>query len=100
MAHVGKDAEREDAVLAVTVLSETLETKPARNGSRMFHIEDSAKLTRPDGTIVWQEMEARNSIPYNVDEPNGADAWKTPGLVDGVDRELSEKLVFRMFYMR
>jgi hypothetical protein len=97
-AHVGWEPGGEDAVLVITVLSETLETEQAETGSRTFLIRDSAKLTRPDGTLVWQETEAGNSIEYNVDEQNAADAWKILGLVDGVEKALSDRLVFRMFY--
>lgn len=97
-AHVGKDAESEDAVLAITVLSETSEAKPAKTGSTTFLIDDSATLTRLDGSLVWRETDAGNWISYTVDEQHPADAWTIPGLVDGVEKALSDKLVFRMFY--
>jgi hypothetical protein len=100
-AHVGKEAGGEDAVLAITVLSESVEPAPAaKNGRMTFLIKDSATLTRRDGTLVWRETEAGNWITHNVVEENAADAWKVPGVVDGVDRALSARLVFRMFYGR
>jgi hypothetical protein len=98
-AHAGKEAGGEDAVLAITVLSETVESAPAaKTGSMTFHIKDSATLTRLDGALVWRETEAGNWIERKVAEENAADAWKVPGLVDGVDKELSDRLVFRLFY--
>jgi hypothetical protein len=100
-AHVGKEAGGEDAVLVITVLSETMEAAPpAKTGSMTFHVKDSATLTRLDGALVWRETEAGNWITRNVVEENAADAWKEPGLVDGLDKELSDRLVFRMFYWR
>jgi hypothetical protein len=98
-AHVGKEAGSEDAVLAITVLSETVESETAaRNGSMTFHIKDSATLTRLNGALVWQETEAGNRIECDVAEENALDVWKEPGLVNGVDKALSDTLVFRMFY--
>jgi hypothetical protein len=100
-AHVGKEAEDEDAVLSITVLSEIVEsTPPAKTGLMTFLIKDSATLTRLDGALVWQETEAENWITRNVAEENAMDAWKEPGLVDGMDKALSDRLVLRMFYRR
>jgi hypothetical protein len=100
-AHVGKEAGGEDAVLVITVLSETVEpAESSKPGRLTFLIKDSATLTRLDGTLVWRETETGNWITRHVDEENAADAWKDPGLVDGVDKVLSDRLVFRMFYGR
>jgi hypothetical protein len=63
-----------------------------------FHITASATLTRLDGALVWRETEAKSWFQRNVAEENAAEAWKQPGLEDGVDKELSDTLVFRMFY--
>jgi hypothetical protein len=100
-AHVGKEAEAEDAVLAITVLSETVEpATPTKTGRITFRVMDSATLTKPGGALVWRETEAGNWIECNVAEDNAADAWNVPGLVNGVDKALSDRLVFRMFYWR
>jgi len=96
IAHVGKEAGDENAVLVITVLSETVVS--AKPGRMTFLLKDSAALTRLDGTLVWRETEAGNWITRHVDEENAADAWKEPGLVNRVDKELSDRLVFRMFY--
>ncbi|MGA3008891.1 MAG: hypothetical protein ABSD72_01390 [Terracidiphilus sp.] len=96
-AHVGKEAGGADAVLAITVLSETVEPALTQTGRMRFLIRDSATLTRPDGALVWRETEAENWITRNVVEENAADAWKVPGLMDGVDKALSDRLIFRMF---
>ncbi len=96
-AYVGKEAGNGDAVLEVTVLSETVEAAtPAKIKSITFLINDSATLTRANGALVWQETEAGSSVFRNLVEGDPADAWKLPGLVDGVDRALSHRLVFRM----
>jgi len=97
-AYVGWEPGGEDAVLVVTVLSEASEIEPAKTGSRTFLIKDSAKLTRPDGALVWRAEEIENWITHNVAEENAADAWEEPGLVDSVNKELSDRLVFRMFF--
>jgi hypothetical protein len=63
-------------------------------------ISDSATLMRLDGTLVWRETEAGSSIARNVAQGDPADAWKDPRLVDGVEKALSNRLVFRMLYYR
>ncbi|MDR3752643.1 MAG: hypothetical protein P4K93_03385 [Terracidiphilus sp.] len=99
-AHVGKEAAGEDAVLFITVLSETEEPAPtAKTGRMAFLINDSVRLMRLDGALVWQESGEENWIPYNVDAGDEADAWKIHGLVDGVEKALSDRLVSRMFYL-
>lgn len=95
-AHVGKKAGDGDAVLAITILSETVGS--AKPGRMTFLLKDSATLTRLGGTLVWQETDAGNWITRHVDEENASDAWKEPGLVDGVEKALSGRLVFRIFY--
>jgi hypothetical protein len=97
-AHVGLEPRSEDATLVITVLSETVEPT-AKAGHMRFNIEDSATLMRPDGALVWKETETANWITYNVDGEKEADAWKMLG-GGSVDKELSEKLVFRMFFGR
>ncbi len=100
-AHVGKEDGEGDAVLEISVLSETIDAEtPAKPGNVRFVIKDSATLTRQDGALVWRETEAGSSIARNVAEGDPADAWKNPALVDGVDKALSNRLVFRMFYGR
>ena len=100
-AHVGKEAGVEDAVLAITVSSETVVSALAAESRRMtFLIKDSATLTRLDGSLVWQETDAEYWITRNVAEVNQADVWKEPGLVDGVNKTLSDRLALRMFYGR
>ncbi|MFY9852609.1 MAG: hypothetical protein WAK26_01875 [Terracidiphilus sp.] len=100
-ADVGKEAGGEDAVLSIAVLSEIVESTPqAKTGRMTFLIEDSATLTRLDGALEWRETEAGNLIDCNVATENPTDAWKESGLVDGMDKALSDRLVLRMFYWR
>jgi hypothetical protein len=100
-AHVGKEAGDGDAVLVITVLSETVATRPVEKTERMtFLVKDSATLTRLDGTLVWRENEAENWIERNIAEENAADAWNKPGLANDVDKALSDRLVFRLFHGR
>lgn len=93
-AHVGKNVGGGDAVLAITILGETVETLTPTK-IRIL-IQDSATLTRLDGALVWRETEAGTSIARNVAEGYPADAWKDPGLLNGVEKALSNWLVFRM----
>jgi hypothetical protein len=97
-AHVRKEAGDGDAVLAVTVLSETVGS--AKPGRVTFLLKDSATLTRLDGTLVWRETEVGNWITRNFADENAADVWKAPDLVDWVSKALSDRLVFRMLYGR
>jgi hypothetical protein len=101
-AHVGNDAEGEDAVLVITVLSETAESAKSSKSRRLtFLIKDSATLTRLDGALVWQETEAKNWLMQSADnEEYAAAAWKVTGFLNQVDKELSDRMVSRMFYGR
>lgn len=99
-AQAGKEARGEDALLVITVLSETLEAEPAMTVNRTFLITDTATLTRTDGALAWQEVDAGSRIRLNVDEDSEGDLWKIPGLMDRVERALSDRLVFRIFYWR
>jgi hypothetical protein len=101
-AHVGKEAGGEDAVLNITVLSETVEPAPAAETGRLtFVIKDSATLTRLNGALLWRETEAGNWLMQSADnEEHAAAAWKVPGFLNQVDKELSDRVVFRMFYGR
>lgn len=97
-AHASDNAGDGDAVLEITILSETVEAvTPAR--IRIL-IKDSATLMRLDGTPVWREMEAESSIARNVAQGDPADVWEDPHLADGVEKALSNRLVFRMLYYR
>jgi hypothetical protein len=98
-AHVGKQAEGEDAVLAITVLSET--AVPAKSGRLTFLIKDSATLTRLDGALVWRETEAENWLMQSADNEGYAEAtWKFPGFLNQVDNQLSARVVYRLLYGR
>jgi hypothetical protein len=101
-AHVGKEAGGEDAVLVITVLSETAEpAKSSKSGDLTFLIKDSATLTRLDGALVWRETEAKNWLMQSADnEAYAAAAWKVPNFLNQVDKELSDRVVSRMFYGR
>jgi len=96
-AYAGKEADGGDAVLAITVLSETVEAAPLEKNVRLiFLIHDSARLTKADGIQMWWELAAGNSIQRDVVDENVADVWKEPGLADSVSRGLSKRLVFRL----
>lgn len=99
-AHFAKEARGEDAVLVITVLSETLEAAPVEPGTVAFLIRDSATLTRVDGAWVWQEAQAGIWVTRKVEEGYEADVWRTPGLEDSLDKTVSDKLVSRMFAER
>ncbi|MGA9070132.1 MAG: hypothetical protein WB424_07750 [Terracidiphilus sp.] len=93
-AHVGKQAEGEDAVLVVTILSETAE--PAKSGRVRFLIKDSAKLMKLQSVLLWGETDAENSIGHYFAKGASTDVWTLPVLVDAVGKELSINLVNRM----
>ncbi|MFZ1085930.1 MAG: hypothetical protein WAN35_13275 [Terracidiphilus sp.] len=96
-AHVGKDGEKQDAVLAVTILSETVEPATlSKSGSVTFHIKDSATLMKLQSVLQWRETEVENPfIRFHVKDAS-ADLWSLPVLLDQVDKELSIKLVNRL----
>lgn len=98
-AHAAKASEGEDAVLLITILSETVDSIPAaRARSVTLYIKDSATLKRLDDVLVWQETEVGNPITSDIGDEKVPDVWKSPGLVGGVSQALSDRLVFRMLY--
>jgi hypothetical protein len=98
-AHAAIASEGGDAVLLITVLSETVEsTAAARARSVTLYIKDSATLKRLDDALAWQETEVGNPITGDIGDEKVPDVWKSPGLVDRVSQALSDRLAFRMLY--
>jgi hypothetical protein len=93
-AHVGKQAEGEDAVLAVTILSETAE--PAKSGRVRFLIKDSATLMKLQSVVLWRETDAENSIERYFPKENPTYVWMEPAIPGEVGKEVSIYLVNRM----
>jgi hypothetical protein len=104
-AHVGNGVEP-DAVLRIVVVSESVkEDDPAMANPRSvtFFLKDSASLTNRDGGVVWQETEAGSRITRVVDghAEGGKDLTQTEmDQLDKLDKDLSNRIVFRMFYVR
>jgi hypothetical protein len=96
-AQVGKEAGGEEAVLEVTVLSESVEgVTHSGSGLVKFLIGDSAALRKRDGALIWSETNVTSSVERKMVEENPEDAWKKPELVDGVFKAVSIRLVNRM----
>jgi len=100
-AHVQKEAG--DAILAITVLNEsvTSETTPANGGAVRwtFEVKTSASLTKLNGQTLWHYTEADSRFSRNFALEGHADAWRDPVLQNWLLASLSQRLVYRMFYL-
>ena len=101
-AHIQKEAGDGDAVLAITVLSETAtpETTPESDGSTRwsFIVETSATLTKLNGQRVWHETEVNFRVNRSFAQQDPALLWKEPTLAPWLSGALSQRVVYRMLY--
>jgi hypothetical protein len=104
--HAESGAQYEDAVLNVTILSETATPSPgmsvpgppgtsrAGNWSLLFKI--SATLTRKDGLVVWRQSDADYPVPHMFGPADLSAMWKNATRIDQMPQLLSRRLVHRM----
>jgi hypothetical protein len=89
-----------DAVLQVTVLSETVapEQPKATRGDEQWNIQVSlsAVLTKKDGQMVWRESDGDYRFFRSDARGDTADTWNRPGLQNWVGVETGWRLVARM----
>lgn len=105
-AHIETGAQEEDAVLNVTILSETATPSPqlsvpeppgtlkAGNWSLLFKI--SATLTRKDGQVIWRQSDTSYPVPHMFGPAEPSAMWKNATRIDQMPRLLSRRLVHRM----
>jgi hypothetical protein len=92
-----KEPANEDAVLQVTLLSETAAPQPNETGAAWdFHVNVSAVLTKAGGQVVWQESDGvyefhRASRPESVEE-----LWKDPAIQNWLTLAVGDRLAYRM----
>jgi len=100
-AHVQKEAG--DAVLAIAVLSEMATPGPIlANGGTVrwtFDVKTSASLTKLNGQTIWHSSEAYSRFSRRFAATDQADVWKDPMLQSWLATSLSQRLVYRMFYV-
>jgi hypothetical protein len=103
-AYAQQQAEPGDAVLQITILSETvdLSSSPPLTARKKlpFLIKVSATLTRQDGQVIWHETDAEYLVHYSFKPEDSSDVWKDTFLRNYVTNQLSSRLVHRMFYRR
>jgi hypothetical protein len=89
-----------DAVLAITVLSESAILSLSSNKRLSLLINVSATLTRQDGAVIWRETDAAYQFSYSLRSDDSEDVWQSAFLRTWVTNMLSTRIVNRMFYGR
>jgi len=89
-----------DAVLAITVLSESATPSTTGDKKVSFLIDISATLTRQDGAVIWRETDAAYPFSYNLTSDHSEDAWQNAFLRTWLTNMLGTGLVHRMFHER
>jgi len=87
-----------DAVLAITVLSESAILSLSSNKRLSLLINISATLTRQDGVVIWRETDIPYQFSYNLRSDDSEDVWQSAFLRTWVTNMLGNRLVYRMFY--
>jgi hypothetical protein len=94
----------EDAVLEVTILSEStkLQSAAASNGKATWEIELSltAALTRLNGQVVWRESDGNYRASRALPQEAEPDLWKEPVVQGWLIRGVGNRLVYRMINAR
>jgi len=90
----------EDAVLSITILSESAAEAgtATQAGTRRWSLRSwvSATLTRRDGKVVGQLTNTPYSTPFIFTEPDAADVWKDPSAHLRFTNMLSNWLVYSL----
>lgn len=99
-ARAGGEPAEGDAVLRVSILAESLVSRPTTQGPSnavQIQLTIDATLTRPDGAIVWQEREHpyRSNGDYILSSSGDSWIWKSEKA--WVHYSLCNLLVARMF---
>jgi hypothetical protein len=105
-AEVRKDGAMGDAVLNITLLSETALPVPTRSQSSSaqaerwtFQFTVSSTLTKTDGVVVWSEA-SRSYPTFQSTQTNPEIVWNDPKWRRSFISTISNDLVIRMFYAR
>lgn len=102
-AHVQKEAGDGDAVLAVTVLSETATPETTAKNSGLtrwsFLVGTSASLTKLNGQRVWHETEVDSRFNRSFAQQDPGLLWNDPSVTPWLSGALSQRVVYRMFYV-
>lgn len=103
-AYTEKEVSDADAVLRITILSETVDARgpasQANPGSMTISIKDTATLTRRDGVVVWSETETENSILRHFPQASPTDAWNDSAAISSAIIAVANRIVIRMIYIR
>jgi hypothetical protein len=89
-----------DAVLEVTVVSETEKPLPSNNKGVVFEITISATLTRKEGDLMWRETEALDPFSYSLTSDYSGNPLQNASVRAWVTNMLSTRLVYRMLHGR
>jgi hypothetical protein len=91
-----------DAVLRITLLDESATPRaPISSQSAplwLLQLTVDAKLTGPDGQILWQQQKVTYSHNESIQTNDPAEAWKDPKVSHWLFTEFSDRLLGAMFY--
>ena len=73
---------------------------PAAIRKTTFFIKDSATLARLGGEVIWRETETGDRIVSDLANENSDAPWMERDVVNSLDWTLSDRLVYRLFYVR
>jgi hypothetical protein len=104
-AEVQKGGAAGDAVLKITVLSETAVPVPpsphssssAKAGRWTFRFTVSSTLTKAGGEVVWSETDGTYPV-FQPTKEDPQDAWNDPKVRRSFISNVGSDLVIRMFY--
>jgi hypothetical protein len=91
-----------DAVLRITLLDESATLQAPASSQPvplwLLQLTVDAKLTGPNGQILWQQQKVTYSHNESIQTNDPAEAWKDPKVSYWLSREFSDQLLGAMFY--
>ena len=103
-ADVPQEGRAGEGVLEIKVLRESATPIPPPSASRVqwwsIMVNTSATLTKADGHVIWRETNFSNQLSSGFTAKDVEQLWKKPALRDWLPIELSNRLVYRMFYAK
>jgi hypothetical protein len=93
--------ERQDAVLKITISSQTAVADPDTRSSGLenwsIHIDYSSTLTKHDGQVLWHEDHFVKRLSRSLRAKGSDPAWSEPGVQYLMMSDLGSDLALRMF---
>jgi len=93
-----------DAVLKITVLSESATLDPVtpsdKNMHWTFQFSISATLTKSDGEVVWSQTNAKYPLVRTYARKDPPEGWQNPAMLRSITSRLGTDLLVRVYYGR